>query len=84
MTWPRMCGATRRDGQPCGNYAITGARTCRMHGSATRAAREAARWRHFMWRAEAKAATLADEDLAAMFPLDPQVEEYLAATGHRP
>jgi hypothetical protein len=30
----RKCSAHRRDGQPCGNYAIVGGRVCRIHGGA--------------------------------------------------
>lgn len=30
----RRCSAHRRDGKPCGNYAINGGYVCRMHGGA--------------------------------------------------
>ena len=36
------CGAKTRDGDPCRNPPMRGARRCRMHGAATRAARRAA------------------------------------------
>lgn len=43
---PRRCTATsKRSGVRCRAWAMTGARTCRMHGSSTRAARTAAKRR---------------------------------------
>ncbi len=36
------CGAKTRDGDPCRNPPMRGARRCRMHGAATKAARRAA------------------------------------------
>ena len=41
----RLCGAKRRDGEPCRAPAMDGQRRCRNHGAATPAARRAARLR---------------------------------------
>jgi hypothetical protein len=42
----RRCRAHRKsDGQPCGNYAVTGAAVCRMHGGAAGQVRRKARER---------------------------------------
>jgi hypothetical protein len=30
----RKCRARRKDGRPCGSYAVKGAYVCRMHGGA--------------------------------------------------
>lgn len=39
----RRCRAHRKsDGQPCGNYAVTGSTVCRMHGAASPQARRKA------------------------------------------
>ena len=73
MTWPRSCRATRRDGQPCGNYAITGGYVCRMHGGGAPAVKAKARVRFIVWKAERQAARLTPAELEAMFPVDPQV-----------
>jgi hypothetical protein len=35
----RRCHAHRKDGQPCGCYAINGGRVCRIHGGAARQVR---------------------------------------------
>lgn len=39
---PHRCGALRKNGDGCGNWAMRGQRTCRMHGGATVRARRAA------------------------------------------
>lgn len=36
------CSAHRRDGEPCGQPAMSGQRVCKMHGGKSRGAREAA------------------------------------------
>lgn len=41
----RKCRARRKNGQPCGNYAMIGAYVCRLHGGASPRARRAARMR---------------------------------------
>jgi hypothetical protein len=38
----RCTAAAKRTGEQCARHAIAGAKTCRVHGSATKAAREAA------------------------------------------
>jgi hypothetical protein len=43
----RKCRAHRRDGQPCGSYAIEGGYVCRMHGGASPRALYAAYCRDF-------------------------------------
>ncbi len=47
----RKCRAHRKDGQPCGNYAIIGGYVCRKHGGAASQVREKARERLLMARA---------------------------------
>jgi hypothetical protein len=41
----RRCRAHRSDGQPCGCYAVTGARVCRVHGGAAGQVKRKARER---------------------------------------
>ncbi len=41
----RRCRARRRDGQPCGCYAINGGVTCRVHGGTLPRVRREARER---------------------------------------
>lgn len=43
-----LCTATRRNGTPCGNFAILGGTVCRMHGGATAHVRRAAQVRLLM------------------------------------
>jgi hypothetical protein len=43
--FPGQCQARNRQGTRCGNWAIRGAPTCRVHGSSTRLARRAAQLR---------------------------------------
>lgn len=45
VRWARKCGARRSDGQPCGNFAVSGGRVCRVHGGAARQVRRAAQRR---------------------------------------
>jgi hypothetical protein len=47
----RRCRAHRRDGQPCGNYAINGGRVCHKHGGAAPQVRAKADERLLMARA---------------------------------
>lgn len=47
----RKCRAHRKDGEPCGNYAIAGGRVCRMHGGSAPQVRRKARERIVMARA---------------------------------
>lgn len=42
VRWARKCAAHKKNGDPCGNYAITGGRVCRMHGGAAPQVRRAA------------------------------------------
>jgi hypothetical protein len=35
----RICGARRRDGEPCTSIAMNGCDTCRIHGGASQTAR---------------------------------------------
>lgn len=49
----RRCRAHRKDGQPCGCYAINGGRVCRIHGGAARQVRRKADERVLMARAYA-------------------------------
>ena len=39
---PRLCRATRTDGQPCEAWAIQGARVCRVHGGSLKRTKAAA------------------------------------------
>jgi hypothetical protein len=41
------CRAHRRDGQPCGCYAVAGAIVCRMHGGAAGQVKRKGRERQF-------------------------------------
>jgi hypothetical protein len=43
-----LCTATRRDGEPCTNYAIKGATVCRKHGGGAPQVRRAAQVRNIM------------------------------------
>jgi hypothetical protein len=44
LAWPsRKCSARRRDGQPCGCWAIRGGTVCRVHGGAAPQVRRKAR-----------------------------------------
>lgn len=43
-----VCTATRRDGTPCTNFAINGAKVCRMHGGSAPQVRAAAQVRILM------------------------------------
>lgn len=45
VRWARKCAAHKKNGDPCGNYAITGGRVCRMHGGAAPQVRRAAEMR---------------------------------------
>lgn len=54
----RKCRAHRRDGQPCGNYAINGGRVCRKHGGGAPQVRRKADERVLMARAYALMVTL--------------------------
>jgi len=45
--WAQPCSAHRRDGWPCGAYAIRGGGVCRMHGGAAPQVRHAAQRRLF-------------------------------------
>lgn len=45
VRWARKCAARRRNGEPCGNYAISGGKVCRVHGGAARQVRRAAQRR---------------------------------------
>lgn len=45
VRWAVRCHAHRTDGNPCGNYAIRGGRTCRKHGGASPNARKTAHLR---------------------------------------
>jgi len=47
IPWAVSCKATRRDGTPCGAYAIRGGTVCRMHGGAAPQVKEAAARRLF-------------------------------------
>jgi hypothetical protein len=47
----RKCHARRKDGEPCGNYAINGGRVCRKHGGAAPQVRAKADERLLMARA---------------------------------
>lgn len=77
LPWAKGCRATRRDGTPCGAYAIRGGTVCRMHGGAApqvkaaaarrlfdeRLARHAARW-------DAMSDTRKDETVRALLGLE--------------
>jgi hypothetical protein len=54
----RKCRAHRRDGQPCGCYAINGGRVCRVHGGGAPQVRRKADERVIMARAYALMVTL--------------------------
>jgi hypothetical protein len=41
----RRCRAHRKDGQPCGNYAVIGTYVCRKHGAAAGQVKRKARER---------------------------------------
>jgi len=43
-----LCTATRRDGSPCTNFAVSGATVCRMHGGSAPQVRRAAQVRILM------------------------------------
>ncbi|HZU54831.1 MAG TPA: hypothetical protein VFA06_03075 [Actinocrinis sp.] len=45
VRWARKCAARRRNGLPCGNYAISGGKVCRVHGGSARQVRRAAQRR---------------------------------------
>lgn len=60
------CQAHRSDGQPCGAWAVTGCRTCRAHGSGTRAAIEAGKIRAEIAIAELKMARKIARGLRAL------------------
>jgi hypothetical protein len=63
--WSQRCGAKRRDGQPCGQWAMTGGYVCRMHGGMTPRVRAAAERRF----AEALATRALMERMAARLDL---------------
>ncbi len=45
LPWAQPCTARRRDGSPCGSYAIRGGSVCRMHGGAAPQVKHAAHMR---------------------------------------
>lgn len=42
----RLCGARRRDGEPCRQPAMRGRNRCRMHGGKTPTGPDSPHWRH--------------------------------------
>lgn len=78
---PKRCTATAKTtGQPCGNWAIPGAPTCRFHGSANARSRQAAARRLAEAEAARQVATLGlPIDIT---PTDALLEEVRWTAGH--
>ena len=74
------CTASRKDGKPCGSWAIKGATVCRVHGGAARQVRAAAARRLAEQDAAKTVATLgARLDIT---PSDALIEEVQWTAGH--
>jgi hypothetical protein len=88
MQWAQPCSAHRRDGMPCGAYAIRGGTVCRMHGGAAPQVRAAASGRMLELRLERRAARFdaltpqqQDELVRMLLPVDPEIEHLDTGVG---
>jgi hypothetical protein len=87
----RRCSARRKDGQPCGNYAIIGGRVCRIHGGAAPQVRRKAKERLLMaacYRAlvrlsNSRSAREHQEMVEAAFPAADSERRFIEAAARR-